>query len=209
MAKAKIQDIRNLVLCGHGSAGKTTLVDKMLFKTGAVNAQPSVDDGTSICDFDAEEKHHKYTIEATLVQFRPRRQALQRDRHARLSRFHRPDDRCHARRRHGGHRDQRPVGHRGQHAPRVRRGGQGRPGPDDHHQQDGRRQHRLSRPGRRNPGAVGQRLRAAERARRPRRRFQGRGQHAAGARGHGRRAGRSPRRSTSRCSSRSSRSTRA
>ena len=69
MAKAKIQDIRNLVLCGHGSAGKTTLVDSMLFKTGVVNAQPSVDDGTSVCDFDAEEKHHKYTIEAKLVNF--------------------------------------------------------------------------------------------------------------------------------------------
>ncbi len=69
MAKAKIQDIRNLVLCGHGSAGKTTLVDQTLAKTGAVNGHPSVDDGTSVCDFDAEEKHHKYTIEATLVHF--------------------------------------------------------------------------------------------------------------------------------------------
>jgi elongation factor G len=69
MAKGTIQDIRNLVLCGHGSAGKTTLVDTMLFKTGVVNSQPSVDEGTSICDFDEEEKHHKYTIEATVVNF--------------------------------------------------------------------------------------------------------------------------------------------
>ena len=69
MAKANIQDIRNLVLCGHGSAGKTTLADSMLYKTGVVNALPSVDDGTSVCDFDAEEKHHKYTVEATMVNF--------------------------------------------------------------------------------------------------------------------------------------------
>ncbi len=69
MAKAKIQDMRNLVLCGHGSAGKTTLIDNVLVKTGAVGGHPSVDDGTSICDFDAEEKHHKYSIEATLVHF--------------------------------------------------------------------------------------------------------------------------------------------
>ena len=102
MAKANIQDIRNLVLCGHGSTGKTTLVDKMLVKTGAVNAHPSVDEGTSICDFDPEEKHHKYTIEASVVHFRARRQALQRDRHARLSRFHRTDDRRDAGCRHGG-----------------------------------------------------------------------------------------------------------
>ncbi len=69
MAKAKICDIRNLVLCGHGSSGKTTLVDLMLVKGGVANAQPSVDDGTSVCDFDPEEKHHKYTIESTVVHF--------------------------------------------------------------------------------------------------------------------------------------------
>jgi len=67
MAKAKVEDIRNVVFCGHGSTGKTTLVDQMLVKTGTLNAQPSVDDGTSICDFDPEEKHHKYTIESTLA----------------------------------------------------------------------------------------------------------------------------------------------
>jgi len=69
MANTKVQDIRNIVLCGHGSAGKTTLVDSLLVKTGAVKGKPSVDDGTSICDFDAEEKHHKYTIEASVTHF--------------------------------------------------------------------------------------------------------------------------------------------
>ncbi len=69
MAKASIQDIRNFVICGHGGCGKTTLVDHLLTKTGAVNAHPSVDDGTSICDFDPEERHHKYTIEAKVVHF--------------------------------------------------------------------------------------------------------------------------------------------
>ena len=69
MAKVKVEDIRNVAICGHGSSGKTTLVDKMLVKTGAVNAQPSVDEGTSICDFDPEEKHHNYSIESTVVHF--------------------------------------------------------------------------------------------------------------------------------------------
>ncbi len=67
MAKANIADIRNVAFCGHGSAGKTTLVDKILVKTGAVHSNPSVDDGSSICDFDQEEKDHKYSIEASVV----------------------------------------------------------------------------------------------------------------------------------------------
>ena len=66
MAKVNVADIRNVSFCGHGSAGKTTLVDKILVKTGAAGGNPSVDDGTSICDFDPEEKDHKYTIEASL-----------------------------------------------------------------------------------------------------------------------------------------------
>ena len=68
MAK-NVDDIRNIAVCGHGSSGKTTLVDHLLVKTGAVSGQPSVDAGTSICDFDEEEKHHKHSIEASIVHF--------------------------------------------------------------------------------------------------------------------------------------------
>ena len=69
MAKYQVDDIRNIALCGHGSAGKTTLVDKILTSTGTLSRQASVDDGTSICDFDDEEKVHKYSIEATVTHF--------------------------------------------------------------------------------------------------------------------------------------------
>jgi len=64
-----VQDIRNIAVCGHGSSGKSTLVDQLLVKTGAVSGQPSVDNGTSICDFDEEEKHHKHSIESSVVHF--------------------------------------------------------------------------------------------------------------------------------------------
>jgi elongation factor G len=64
-----VDETRNLAVCGHGSAGKTTLVDQLLVKTGAVTGQPSVDNGTSICDFDEEEKHHKHSVEASIVHF--------------------------------------------------------------------------------------------------------------------------------------------
>jgi elongation factor G len=69
MPKYSVEQIRNIVFCGHGSAGKTTLVDKLLTSTGAVSRSASVDDGTSVCDFDEEEKHHKYTIESSVVHF--------------------------------------------------------------------------------------------------------------------------------------------
>ena len=69
MVNQTIQDIRNIALVGHGSAGKTTLADKFLTFTGTLSANPSVDDGTSICDFDEEERHHQHTIESTLIHF--------------------------------------------------------------------------------------------------------------------------------------------
>ncbi len=66
MAKS-VENIRNIAFVGHGTTGKTTLIDHILVKTGAVNANPSVDEGSSICDFDEEEKHHKYSIEAAVT----------------------------------------------------------------------------------------------------------------------------------------------
>lgn len=69
MANRKAADIRNLAICGHGSTGKTTLVDHLLEKTGAVKSAGSVDEGTSVCDFDDVEKTHKYTVEATVAHF--------------------------------------------------------------------------------------------------------------------------------------------
>src|SRR5580698_6466172 len=69
MAATNVQDIRNIVFCGNGNAGKTMLADKILTSTGAIKRPASVDDGTSVCDFDEEEKHHKHSIESSLVHF--------------------------------------------------------------------------------------------------------------------------------------------
>lgn len=64
-----VDSLRNIAVCGHGSAGKTTLVDQLLIQSGAVKGNPSVDDGTSLCDFDEEEKHHKHSVEAAVTHF--------------------------------------------------------------------------------------------------------------------------------------------
>lgn len=69
MTKYQPDDIRNIALCGHGGAGKSTLVDKILFTVGATTHAGSVDSGTSICDFDEEEKIHKYSVESAVTHF--------------------------------------------------------------------------------------------------------------------------------------------
>lgn len=67
MSKHKTEDIRNLALVGHGAAGKTSLADALLFKAGAVDRRGNVDDGTSVSDYDDEEKERKFSIDTSLL----------------------------------------------------------------------------------------------------------------------------------------------
>jgi elongation factor G len=64
---ADIGDIRNVVLLGHGSSGKTSLTEAMLHTTGATNRLGSVDDKTSICDYYDEEKELQHSITSAIV----------------------------------------------------------------------------------------------------------------------------------------------
>ena len=52
-------NIRNILVAGHGGCGKTTLVEALLYLTGALERMGRVEDGTTVCDFDPEEaKRH-------------------------------------------------------------------------------------------------------------------------------------------------------
>ncbi len=61
------QDIRNIALVGHRASGKTTLADALLFQAKAVERKGSPDDGTSVSDFDEEEKAHKFSIDTAVL----------------------------------------------------------------------------------------------------------------------------------------------
>jgi elongation factor G len=67
MANYRGDDIRTVALVGHEQAGKTSLADAVLFKAKATDRRGSVDEGTSISDFDEEEKKHKYSIDSSVL----------------------------------------------------------------------------------------------------------------------------------------------
>ena len=67
MGQYETKDIRNVAFVGHGASGKTSLVEGILFKAGATKRLGSVDDGTSISDFDPEEKERKTTIDSSIL----------------------------------------------------------------------------------------------------------------------------------------------
>src|SRR6516225_1562102 len=62
-----VEDIRTIAVVGHEAAGKTSLADALLFKAKANDRRGSVDDGTSVSDFDEEEKKHKYSIDSSVL----------------------------------------------------------------------------------------------------------------------------------------------
>jgi elongation factor G len=74
MPKYETKDIRNVVFVGHNASGKTTLADALLFKGKASPRLGSVDDGTSVFDFEPEERDRKVSIDlsAASVNFQGR-----------------------------------------------------------------------------------------------------------------------------------------
>ncbi|MHC4821938.1 MAG: elongation factor G, partial [Planctomycetota bacterium] len=67
MAKFESKDIRSLAIAGHGSSGKTTLVDGILCAGKSIKKMGSVDDGSTVTDFDEYEKETKHSIDLGLA----------------------------------------------------------------------------------------------------------------------------------------------
>ena len=63
----RTDEIRNVVLLGHGGSGKTSLVEAMAYVSGATNRMGKVADKNTISDFDKEEQKRGFSLSTTLT----------------------------------------------------------------------------------------------------------------------------------------------
>jgi elongation factor G len=66
MAVSEPGKIRNVAVVGHRGTGKTSLVEAMLYQSGAINRLGTVESGTTVTDWDDEEHKRQMTLSASI-----------------------------------------------------------------------------------------------------------------------------------------------
>ena len=69
MANSAAQNLRNLALLSHSGAGKTSLVETLLFNAQATTRIGRVEDGNTVSDYEPEEVKRAGSIQTTLISF--------------------------------------------------------------------------------------------------------------------------------------------
>ena len=69
MGQTATSNLRTVALVGHGAAGKTSLAESLLAAAGAISSRGSVEKGSTVCDFDPQEKELGHSLNAALASF--------------------------------------------------------------------------------------------------------------------------------------------
>ncbi|WP_212762125.1 GTP-binding protein [Nocardia uniformis] len=67
VSRRNLAVVRNLGILAHVDAGKTTVTERMLYLTGMTHKRGEVHDGTTVTDFDSQERDRGITIFAAAV----------------------------------------------------------------------------------------------------------------------------------------------
>ncbi|MDF2675267.1 MAG: fusA [Clostridiales bacterium] len=67
MKEYKIDDVRNIGIIGHGGTGKTSLTEAILFNCKETDRVGKIEDGTTVCDYDPEEKKRQISISVAVA----------------------------------------------------------------------------------------------------------------------------------------------
>ena len=67
MKEYSTESIRNVALVSHSSAGKTMMAESFLHYTGALTRLGKIEDGTTVSDFDDEEKRRTISLYSTVI----------------------------------------------------------------------------------------------------------------------------------------------
>jgi len=62
VARFDTEYIRSIAFAGQGGAGKTTLIEALLARTGGISAAGAVERGSTVCDYDPREKAHGHSV---------------------------------------------------------------------------------------------------------------------------------------------------